>query len=289
MLLVAFTVPRRCVGCWLIALLTACLLITPSKHPSAIAGSAGLTKSELQKSLQESEAVFHQANELYPHDRKRAEELYRQAALQLERIIEQGGVRNGRLYYNLGNIYLRLEQLGHAILCYRKAEKYIPRDENLQQNLAYTLQLRRDDIQGAERNWILGWLFGQHGLSPVVRLWLFLCCFNLFWIINSVALFKRDSALKKATVLSGLLCVVFGGSLLADAYREGCHRQGVILQPEVMARKGDGEVYQPSFKGPLHAGAEFTLIEQRAGWYHIKLVDGSRSWVPTAAAGLIDP
>lgn len=290
MLLGASTVPFRCVGCWLIALLTACLWMTPSGRPSAMAGSEGLTKAELQESLQASENLFHQANELYPKDRTRAAELYREAALHLERIIEQGGVRNGRLYYNLGNIYLRLEQVGHAILSYRKAEKYIPTDENLRQNLNYALRFRRDDIQGTEQSRVLHWLLDRHyGLSRVARLWLFVCCFNLFWMINSVALFKRDSRLKKAAALSALLSVVFGGSLLAEAYRDGSHRQGVILQPEVIARQGDGEVYQPAFKGPLHAGAEFSLLEKRAGWYHIKLLDGSRCWVPTAAAGLIDP
>ena len=55
----------------------------------------------------------------------------------------------------------------------------------------------------------------------------------------------------------------------------------------VVARKGDGEGYQPSFTGPLHAGTEFALIEERGEWRHVELHDGRRCWLPEKSSELV--
>ena len=49
----------------------------------------------------------------------------------------------------------------------------------------------------------------------------------------------------------------------------------------MIARKGDGDTYEPSFKEPLHAGAEFKLMENRGEWYQVELADGQRCWIPS--------
>lgn len=54
------------------------------------------------------------------------------------------GIQNGKLYYNLGNAYLKLEDLGHAILWYERALRRMPRDPDLRFNYAYALSLTRD-------------------------------------------------------------------------------------------------------------------------------------------------
>ncbi len=77
------------------------------------------------------------------------------------------------------------------------------------------------------------------------------------------------------------------GSLLAGEAGARSRRDGVVLAGEVVARKGDGTAYQSSFVDPLHAGTEFRLLEQRAGWYRIRLSDGRTAWIPAEAAELV--
>ena len=49
------------------------------------------------------------------------------------------GIQNGKLYYNLGNAYLKLEDLGRAILWYERALRRMPREPDLRFNDAYAL------------------------------------------------------------------------------------------------------------------------------------------------------
>ncbi len=62
---------------------------------------------------------------------------------------------------------------------------------------------------------------------------------------------------------------------------------GVVIAPEVTARKGDGETYQPSFTAPLYSGTEFDLLEQRPDWWYIELEDGARCWIPSWGGELV--
>ncbi|HOV76979.1 MAG TPA: hypothetical protein PLS24_03065, partial [Sedimentisphaerales bacterium] len=85
-------------------------------------------------------------------------------------------------------------------------------------------------------------------------------------------------------VLACALVVSLLVSILIETHRQSAVRFGVITVSEIVARQGDGPNYPPSFKDPLHAGTEFELIEQRPGWLHIRLSDGTEAWVPQDAA-----
>ena len=91
------------------------------------------------------------ANDLYANNN------YQEAADVYESI-HQSGLKNGYLYYNLGNTYIRLGKTGSAILNYIRAYKLIPRDENLQANLNFAIQQTRDKIPLPEQS-SLGTLF----------------------------------------------------------------------------------------------------------------------------------
>ena len=72
--------------------------------------------------------VYTQANEAFSKankmsdDSDQAQALYQQAIAGYQKIIETGGIHNAMLYYNLGNSYLLTDDLGRAILNYRRAQ-----------------------------------------------------------------------------------------------------------------------------------------------------------------------
>ena len=88
-------------------------------------------------------ALLHEANTAFQAGqcRRRSPEtrqpLYEKATLLYEKIIDQGRVQNARLYYNLANAYLLKEDIGRAILNYRRAAKLDGADVNIQKNLAF--------------------------------------------------------------------------------------------------------------------------------------------------------
>ena len=249
---------------------------------------AGLSHGEAQSVLMEANGLFHQANQAALKDPEQAKVLYEKSARRFQRLIEAGGIQNGKLYYNLGNACYLAGDLGRAILNYRRAERYMPNNGNLRQNLAQARARVKDRIEAPQRTKVLKTLFFFHyDLAPRSRANLFTGCFAAFWLILGLRLFLRGSWLSWMAGGAAALSVCLGASLVADAYALSHEKAGVILAPEVVARKGDGENYQPSFEEPLHAGTEFSMREVRGGWCYVELRNGKTCWLPEDSLKLV--
>jgi tetratricopeptide (TPR) repeat protein len=238
--------------------------------------------------LNQANRYFHQANELMDQNPGAARELYHKSLLRFEKLAADG-ITNGELYYNIGNIHFRLEDIGRAILNYRRAQLFLPGDDNLRQNLSYALSRRHDKLEEQPQEQVLKMLFFWHYEVPAgVRLTLFSFFYSAFWLLLGLRLFWGKKPLLQGG-LAGffLLAVILTVSLFLDYYQAAGNNPGVITAAEVIARKGDGTSYQPSFDNPLHAGTEFQLLEQRGLWLHGELADGRRCWLPAGAVALV--
>jgi len=201
--------------------------------------------------------------------------------MRYERIVKEGNIGNGKLFYNMGNIYFRIKDIGRAILNYRRAQRYIPNDPNLKQNLDYARSIRMDRIEEKQKTQILKTLFFWHyDLSTQTRVYIFTFSFILLWFLAMVRLFIHKSFIVWFLVVTALFSTLFAGSLFSEAIYLSRIRPGVIISSQVIARKGNSDTYEPSFKEPLHSGTEFTLTEKRGTWYQIELSDSRKCWVP---------
>ena len=255
---------------------------------SNCATARAMDKAEVWNLYRDGEASFRQANEVRKTDPAKARELFEKAVASFETLQREGGIQNGRLFYNLGNIYFRLGEIGKAILNYRRAERFIPNDINLQQNLNFARSRRLDKIESRPQTQVYRTLFFWHyDLNGLARAWLFAACSSCLWVLAGVYVLKRAAWLRHAAMGCALLSLLLAGSLGVEAYEQTHVRSGVILDKEVIGRKGDSTTFEPTFKDPLHMGVEFRLVEERKGWLHIELADGRRCWIPDSAAGTI--
>ena len=255
---------------------------------SAIAKSANLNSAQIADLYSQAKLFFRQANEVAAKDPSQATSLYGKSAMRYERIIREGDIRNGKLYYNLGNIYFRMNEIGRAILNYLRAEQYIPNDSNLKQNLAYVRKNRLDKIEEKQKTKVLKTLFFWHYDIPAsIRLIIFTSCFILIWVFASVRVFLKQSIVKYCLVITGVVSVLMAGSLAAEEVSLINNRPGVIISREVVARKGNSDTYEPSFKEPLHSGTEFILREKRGEWLLIELADSRNCWVPSQVVEMV--
>lgn len=251
-------------------------------------GAAGLDDAEIADLFSQGKELFREANELAASDPQAADALYQKSALRLERIIREGGIENGKLYYNIGNAYFRTGDLGRAILNYLRAEQFIPQDENLQQNLQFARQRRTDKVEEQQQKVLLKTLFFWHYDLPVaVRTAIFAIAFAAIWIAASLRLFRPAPSLRWIIAASAAVAALFLGSLVAETIALRKSRPGVIVATEVVARKGDSESYEQSFQEPLHAGTEFELLEERAGWMQVELADRRQCWLPSSSVELL--
>ena len=247
-----------------------------------------MERAEVESAFSEAIAAFEAGNRLIATDKAAAQAEYEKATLRLEQIIREGGIENGKLYYNLGNVWFQRGDLGRAIVNYLRAEQYMPNNINLQQNLAYVRQQRKDAFEQTETRKVLNTLFFWHYDVPSgIRLRIFTVAFLAFWAFAAARLFYKHGAINGGLAVTGVLAGLLFVSLTVEARSHRAHPTGVVIAQESVARKGDGETYQPSFSESLHAGTEFTVLEDRGEWLHASLPDERTCWLPRRDVALV--
>ncbi len=245
----------------------------------AVSSTAHAAADYQLQTLENANAMFHAASNSVQ---------YAEAAQQYEYLVKEEGIRNGKLFYTLGNSWFMAGDLGRAILNYRRAEQYLPNDADVRYNLNTALTQRTDLIPPKPPSTLASTLLGWHfNTSAFLRGWLFATCWLVFW---GAWFWYRKSRKKETRILllvAGLLSLALLASLLTDQIQKQRTKQGVIVAPEVLARKGDGEMYGPAFLDPLHSGTEFQRLEERGAWWHIRLPDGQTCWIPARAGEMV--
>lgn len=245
-----------------------------------------LPEAEIYSEFREGNDLFRQGNDSSDDEAKK---LYGEAILHYERIVDDGGVKNAGIYYNLGNAYLLKGDVGRAILNYRRSEMLDDSNSDLHKNLAFARSRRVDQVEAATEKKIMQTLFFWHYDFPVKVRFFLACLFfgSGFSVLTAMVWFGRRGAMGAICVVFGVIAVSFALSVTVEMAGKKRHKAGVIVSESVVARTGDGANYPKSFKDPLHGGTEFDLVKRQSGWYNIRLADGSEGWIPVATAGLI--
>jgi len=250
--------------------------------------SPRLSGQELSNHRAQGEQLFRRAMELDRTDPEAARAYYQEAILHYEAIVKDGRVQNGKLYYNIGNAYFRLGDTGRAILNYKRSSLFMRNDRNLRQNLDYARNRRADQIEPRQKEKVLATLFFIHYDIPSrMKLIVFAIAFGVLWAAAAGRILIKAPWLKVAAVIASVVSGIFLASLITDSVSLARSPEGVITAQEIVGRMGDADTYQPSFKEPLHAGSEFKLLERRAGWWHVELENGDRTWIPDGSAELV--
>ena len=246
---------------------------------SVISASAAMREGQPLLLLEKANSMFEQA--VTGQDEQAMQGYYQQAIDAYEQLVT-AGVRNAKLYYNLGNAYFRINDLGRAILQYRRGLQLEPGNRRLQANLQYALSRRLDQIEvkaTTRRSLTARLLFWHDDLSLHAQVTLALVAFWLIWGCAIAYRFRPH-----ASFLGGVAIAAFCFALLASSsalvhMQNTAVRHGVIVAREAPVRKGNGDSYALQFPRPLHLGAEFEVIENRPHWLHVRLDNGATGWI----------
>ena len=208
------------------------------------------------------ERSFVRALELF--DSAKSPDEYRESAQLLESILADG-LRNGAVYYNLGNAYYRAGDYGRAILNYRKAKPYLPSYPYLTANLEQALAAAPGRLAEPPHAWWSHVLFWTDWLSFPAKVKVFFWGLSLAAIAMVVAALFRISRLSLPIALLVFCSLAIGlDAALNDTEITG-FRRGVITG-ENTARKGTGTSYEAAFDQPLRDGAEFQILNETRDW-----------------------
>jgi tetratricopeptide (TPR) repeat protein len=230
-----------------------------------------------------SEAEANPEEALFMANQAYKEGLFQDAVTGYKKLIESG-YGNGHVYFNLGNSYFRLEQLGLAILNYERARLLIPRDADLNFNLRYA----RDHIQDAvteEQGFLDMVFFWTDSLTIREVFWGFAILNILFWGILFIRLFTRMEWSFYATVIILIFWLITGVSFGWKYISEKTNDRAVILNKEVDVLAGPDQGDTVLFK--LHEGTIVRHERSEDEWSLVSFSEGKRGWLKSKGIGPI--
>ena len=210
-------------------------------------------------------------------------ERFRRAQRLFQQVIADQRAENVELYTGLGNAALLSEQLGVAILAYRRALDIEPGHDRARQNLNYARQLLPEWVPRPRSGTVLDTFFFWHRtLSRSGRSLLASLCFVLAAALFAIAIrwrrpWARNTALLPAATWVILMALSVWGRWSPDA------ESAIVTAPEVVARSADSAGAPARFAQPLPAGTEVRIIEDRQKWVRIRLANGRDAWVQSSA------
>lgn len=252
----------------------------------------------LRQDLQFALAQFDEAQGIQHDHPQQARQLFRSAAQRLKSIVA-AGVVNGRLEYNLGNCYLQAGEVGRAILHYRRAQRLVPGDDLLRNNLAVARSRCLTHVEPMRRRAVLESVFFWHYRTSIEsRMRAALVAYVAFWAsllawsiwrspTGSAAIRNGHGSFLVAALVCAVVATASGLSAGISHWADRNAPGGVITAMDVSVYKGPGETYQRQFQEPLQPGVEFALRERRGDWWRIELADGKSGWVQAERAELI--
>jgi len=193
------------------------------------------------------------------------------------------GVESAALYTNQGNAALQAEDLGGAILAYRRALRVDPDHGRATQNLDHARSLLpgwvpRPAVEGA----LDSFFFWHRTLPRDLRQLAGALCFAAAALLVAAGIRFRQSALRNAAILPLLAWVALAASVLVDPAR-GRQDEAVVTLPEVVARAADSPFSPSAFAEPLPSGVEVVIVEDRSPWLRVRLSNGRDAWLPESS------
>jgi len=209
---------------------------------------------------------------------------FAEAAAAYQALVDTG-VEDGALYYNLGNAYLKANDLGRAVLNYRRAQQLLPHDPDVAANLRLARAQTRDQLEeadggllaGSVRRFLVEWTTLEEAAVIALGLWVVLCALVVVAILWPRGRPGLRYAISVTAVLLGL-SLLSAGIRVADVPGRV---PAVIVAESIEVHSGPGTDYLTEFT--LHAGAEVRLVEQRNDWVRIVLPGDLQGWAPSKA------
>lgn len=227
---------------------------------------------------QEKDTTFENANAAYNAGQfEKAVMLYKQ--------ILESGQHSAELYFNLGNSYYRLNQVGESIFYFEKAKQLQPTDEDINVNSSFAQNMAIDAMEVLPKSQVTQLkdsiieLFSQEGWAYFIVLlaWLLV----LFW---GLYLWNKIPFIKRTFFVSSLVLALFLiGSLFIAAIKSANTADttyGILFNEKMEVWAEPNSRAEVLFL--LHEGTKVQMLDKLQDWQKIQIANGSEGWIKNA-------
>lgn len=224
---------------------------------------------------QQSVTLEQQAEEAYKNEN------YAQAAELYDQLLQEKG-ESPQIYYNLGNTYYKMDEIGKAILNYERAHILDPSDKDIQFNLEMAKAKKVDAIENTEPILLKRWInnfkdtLGEKGWGVTA-----ITLFTLFLISLFLFFFGRAILLKKIGFYVGLSALLLSitANTFAHMQRHKIEerKEAVIMAATVTVKSSPDKSGTDLFL--LHEGTKVSIKSTLTNWTEIELPNGNVGWI----------
>lgn len=220
---------------------------------------------------------------------------FRQAADMYLNVIQQEGP-SAKLYYNLGNTYYRLGEMGNAVIAYERALRLDPSDKDARNNLDF-VNARITDRPG-ERGTFLG--NALDAISSYAHsntwAWIAFTCFALTLAGILAYLFSEVVTVRKIGFFGGILTVIGCCACLFFSFRAAsiasADNAAIVTVPSTILSTTPRVPQDRTQEAMLlHEGTKVTILDSvrsttdsiHSLWYDVEVDNAHRAWINAAA------
>jgi len=240
--------------------------------------AAGLMLLWVVNAFGQQEPLFEQGKGQYKNEN------YTEAIANWTKVLE-AGEHSAALYFNLGNAYYKLNQVGPSIYYYEKALQLSPNDSDIKNNLSFAKNATIDAIEPLPQTLFAKWDSQVSGLmtyegwawTTVLAALVLSLCFLMYY-------FTADSGRKRlyfAGFIIGAFVMITGLTMSYRVYDKSLNDRHAIVFAESTQIKSEPSMgSETSFV--LHEGTQVQILELEGEWFHIQIADGKDGWIIAA-------
>lgn len=216
---------------------------------------------------------------------RRADELYKQNNYSDAAKIYESELKKGistELYYNLGNTYYKMDEIGLSILNYERALRLKPSYSDAKYNLTIANQKVVDKMNATPSFFIKRWVISilewfTSNQWAVISIAAFVFSLALLFVFA----FSRERSRRKfAFFAAGVFIFLSGITFILSGVRKDQmmkHRDAIIMTGAVTAKSSPDKSGTDLFQ--LHEGTKVKVISTLSNWAEIQLENGAEGWV----------
>ena len=207
-----------------------------------------------------------------------------------EWVIENQGV-NATLYMNLGNCWLKRDEIAKAILYYERAYLLDPSDPDVRFNLELARTKTVDKVSAVNQLFITVWFKKLLAVLDVNE-WavLTIILFALTILLVGVLLFSKKSGMRKISfsfsvffLLLSILSFIFATTQMGNLKERDT---AIIMSPSVTVKSTPTSAGTDLFI--IHEGRKVKILDSSMKeWVEIRLEDGNTGWIPVNVMEII--
>jgi tetratricopeptide (TPR) repeat protein len=192
------------------------------------------------------------------------------------------GYESGKLYFNLGNAYFKLNKINDAILNYERAKILLPNNKDVEFNLGMAKSHITDKIETIPVFFLIDWYKTLTGIfSSNTWAIISLISFVSFLILVFLFFFTRTLIIKKPSFWLSILFLILSSTSFIFSSQEkervSERNYAIVFEPVVNIKASPNESATELFV--LHEGTKVEIRQSSKDWVEIKIEDGSIGWI----------